>query len=274
MSKYTTLVKNICESYANESEPSTFANVHTVINKAIPKVFDSFPIYNENHRNILCSKILKHYYMREICCETVGQWKLYLNTKMFEIMPYYNELYKSIELEYNPLDTINITRSGNENVTGKNTDIEVKNVTDKTTKKSEEHNQEILNGSNDITRNSTTSNGERFSDTPQNGLTDLVNDKYLTTATLNNGSTNGTEKTTTNSTNTQNNTSSSDDNRNLTDNTSRTNDLKNDKIYSETITGKNSNDSYSKLIIEYRKAIINVDMMIINELEDLFFKLW
>lgn len=274
MAKYTTLVKSICESLAGQRDPSTFANADTVINQAIPKIFSHFPLYNEEHRNILCSKILKHYYFREICCETVGQWKFYLNSKLNEIMPFYNEMYKTVEFEYNPLHNVDITRTGNENLIGLTKDNETKAIADTLTKKGEQHGQEIFNGTNDITRNATNSNTERFSDTPQNELSDIQQDKYLTSATLNDGTNKGTEKSENSSTNTVNNTNSSTDTRNVSDSTYRTNDLTNDKTYTEKITGKNNSESYSKIITEYRKAILNVDMMIINELEDLFFKLW
>lgn len=274
MAKYTTLVKSICESLAGQRDPSTFANADTVINQAIPKIFSHFPLYNEEHRNILCSKILKHYYFREICCETVGQWKFYLNSKLNEIMPFYNEMYKTVEFEYNPLHNVDITRTGNENLIGLTKDNETKAIADTLTKKGEQHGQEIFNGTNDITRNATNSNTERFSDTPQNELSDIQQDKYLTSATLNDGTNKGTEKSENSSTNTVNNTNSSTDTRNVSDSTYRTNDLTNDKTYTEKITGKNNSESYSKIIMEYRKAILNVDMMIINELEELFFKLW
>ena len=42
----------------------------------------------------------------------------------------------------------------------------------------------------------------------------------------------------------------------------------------ETIKGKRNGVSYSDLVNEYRKTIINIDMMIIDELKDLFFGLW
>ncbi len=55
----------------------------------------------------LCKKILRHYYTREICCETVGRWKLFLSDKMKNIMPYYNQLYQSELLKIDPLVSVN-----------------------------------------------------------------------------------------------------------------------------------------------------------------------
>ena len=94
MSKYTTEVRFICERYAGLSESAGYAEVDSIIDEAIPNIFDfDYPIFDESYRNVLNHKILKHYYTREIGMETVGLWKLKLNTKMNEIMPYFNERY-------------------------------------------------------------------------------------------------------------------------------------------------------------------------------------
>lgn len=109
MSKYTTQVRYICENYAGLNESSDYNGVNAVIKKAIPKVFDfDYPIYDLNYKSVLETKILKHYYTREIGLETVALWKLKLDTKLNEIMPYYNELYKSTLLEFNPLYDIDL----------------------------------------------------------------------------------------------------------------------------------------------------------------------
>lgn len=74
-------------------------------------MFDfQFPIFDESYRSVIETKILRHYYTREIGLETVGLWKLKLNTKLNEIMPYYNKLYKSELIEFNPLYDVELTR--------------------------------------------------------------------------------------------------------------------------------------------------------------------
>ena len=59
-----------------------------------------YPIFDETHREELNKKIIDHYYLREIGFETVGLFKRHLNVRLNEIMPYYNELYKTIAVEY------------------------------------------------------------------------------------------------------------------------------------------------------------------------------
>lgn len=104
MSKYTTEVRFICENAAGLKDSVGYNDVESVISAALPKVFSfSFPIFDENYRGVLETKILKHYYTREIGFETVGLWKLKLDTKLNEIMPYYNKMYESELLKFNPL---------------------------------------------------------------------------------------------------------------------------------------------------------------------------
>ena len=81
---------------------------------------DSYPIFDEEYRNTLNQKILNHYYENEIGFETANLFKFYLNNKMNEIMPYYNELYKvqkHIIDENLLLNDVNLTES----LTGSNT---------------------------------------------------------------------------------------------------------------------------------------------------------
>ena len=132
MSKYTTEVRFICEAAAGLDKSVGFNDIDSVldaavekifnfnfptpstelIDKAIPNIFNfNFPCFDENYRKILCKKILLHYYTREICEETVGLWKLRLCTRLNEIMPYYNQLYRSAAIEFNPFYDVEYSRT-------------------------------------------------------------------------------------------------------------------------------------------------------------------
>ena len=129
MSTFTTEVRFICETAAGKDESKGFNSLEQILTQAAPHVFDfDFPIFDENYRLVLEKKILRHYYTREIGEETVGLWKLRMNTRLNEIMPYYNKLYESELLEFNPFYDTDYTRTGKRDKTG--TD----NVTDETTK--------------------------------------------------------------------------------------------------------------------------------------------
>lgn len=65
---------------------------------------------------------------------------------------------------------------------------------------------------------------------------------------------------------------------NTTENTNKeTNtvkDIKNTEDYLEHVHGKRTHISFSKLLQEFRETFLNIDMMIIEELSDLFLNLW
>ena len=207
MSKYTTEVRFICENAAGVTESTGYSRIDEVINKAIPAVFSfDFPIFDEAYRNVLCKKILKHYYTREICEETVGLWKFRLDTRMNEIMPYYNKLYQSELLEFNPLYDVDITRKGNrENTAKDNESVENMHIgtgnsttttnstiiNTNTTNETSEGTSNSTNEGTNTTVNQSTTNTEStdnkaerdlYSDTPQGALTNVENETYLTNA--------------------------------------------------------------------------------------------
>lgn len=253
MSKYTTEVRFICENSAGLSESEGADNVDSILDKCWNKVFNfDFPIFDEKYRQVLCRKILKHYYTREIAHETVGRWKLALNAKLNEIMPYYNQLYKSELLEFNPFYDVDLTRSregsGTSNRTSNNTE------TNSGTSKN------VSSGSG--TSNTDTLN--RFSDTPQNsmdtqGITDSV---PLTTVTKVNEDNTTTNENTDTLTRYDNKTGRGTENINNTDK------------YIETIKGKQGTENYSSLLKKFRETFLNIDMMIIEDCSDCFFTLW
>ena len=81
MSKYTTELRFICEKAAGYDNSAGYNFVDETVTKAAPVIFDfDFPMFDESYRLPLERKILKHYYTREISAETVGLWKLWLNT--------------------------------------------------------------------------------------------------------------------------------------------------------------------------------------------------
>lgn len=236
MSKYTTQVRFICEATAKLTESHGFNDIEDILDKSWNKIFTDFPLFDEEYRAELCKKILRHYYTREICCETVGRWKLFLNDKMNNIMPYYNQLYQSELLKIQPLVSVDriVTHTGSGSET-------------KTT------NRNGTNSSNSRT-DGTTNTWSYYSDTPQGGIKGLESNDYLTNATHNSG----------------------------TDGTSST--LSGTTSDSETGTG-NRSDSYvdkvlgyegnqSEMLLKFRETFLNIDMMIINEIKDLFFTLW
>lgn len=134
MSKYTTELRYICESY-NTDTPSDNNNVEDIIANAAPKIFDfDYPIFDESYRLTLESTILRHYYTREICCETVGRWKMFLRDRMILIMPKYNLMYKNLQdIQDKLLFTTDMTEDYKGNGSNTNTNTSSGNSTNRTT---------------------------------------------------------------------------------------------------------------------------------------------
>lgn len=83
--------------------------LHKLIEMGFKLPLDEYPIFDENHRATLNDKIISHYYFREIGQETPSRFAFNLRRKMNEIMPYYNQLYESEMIKYDPLFTTYFT---------------------------------------------------------------------------------------------------------------------------------------------------------------------
>ena len=156
-------------------------------------------------------------------------------------MPYYNQLYKSALLEIKPLITTDITTNRTINR------AETTDVTD------------ISDTTGNVTTSSknNSSSTVKESDTPQGGISGLVNDNYLTNASINNAT--GSISSTVGESRKENKTES------------RTG--KEGENYVETITGFSGNNQ-SEMLLKFRETFLNIDSMVIDELNELFFSLW
>lgn len=215
MSIYTTEVRFICETTAGYKQSMDCVDVEGILDECWDKIFNfDFPIWSEDYRKPLCIKILRHFYTREIGLETVGLWKLKLNTKLNEIMPYYNKLYVAWDKDFNPLQDHDFNRDYWNNGTA-NSDTEANRTL-----------------------------RELYSDTPQGSLENVENEKYLTSATKN------------------------------TESTEQTTDTTSEEKSGEHAYGKTGGKTYPELLEDYRKYLLNIDMLVIADLEELFMQIW
>ena len=76
-----------------------------LVERHYPLALDRYPIFDENHRDVLNNKIIQHFWYREIGQETPDRFNRMLARKMNEIMPYYNQMYISTLIEFDPLAT-------------------------------------------------------------------------------------------------------------------------------------------------------------------------
>ena len=200
---------------------------------------DEYPIFDENYRNTLNQNILYHYYENEIGFETAPLFRFYLKQKLNEIMPYYNELYKVQKKLINEnllLNNVNIT----ENLQGTNT-----------------NNTSTSASSQSNSSNSGTSNNKNlFLDTPQGDeYKGSINDtNYATNVTFDN--------------NTSSNTIQDISSNSGTANVSGTN------AYIKTIIGNNGAKFNIDVLNDIKNKLMNIDLLIINELNDLFMQIF
>ena len=197
--------------------------IKTLIDNNFNFKMDSYPIFDENYRNTLNQNILYHYYENEIGFETASLFRFYLNQKLNEIMPYYNELYKvqkKLIDENLLLNNVNLT--------------------------------ETLHGSNKTETSSTSqslSNGKNlYQDTPQGQIsqTDIDKQTWATNLTLNKNKIEDESNATGNGTN----------------------------EYLKTIIGNNGGKFNIDVLNDIKNNLLNIDMMIINDLNELFMQIF
>ena len=159
MSHWTTEVRFICETALDNEESLSGSDVESICNAAWTEIFwDSLELFDATYKSVLFPKILLHYYTREIGFETVGLWKLKLNTKLKEILPYYNKLYESELLKFDPMHNVGLERTHIVQHVG------------------EDEGADVRQNKNDGTvRN-------LYSDTPQGALNGVESEEYLTDA--------------------------------------------------------------------------------------------
>lgn len=263
--------------------------IKTLIDTGFDFKLDTYPIFDENYRNTLNQKILNHYYENEIGFETPALFRFYLNSKLNEIMPFYNILYeKQLQLLQNIDKNVNITEdfrgsdtknntASSTNNSHSETETETENKTD--TKTDTETESE---SSSNSSSSGSSSSKNLFQDTPQGQLsqTDIDNQTWATNLTLDSTSNeNGIEDSSSSSgssTNTSSNTSSlssSGSSSNTSSNSSTVNENGTNN-YIKSIIGNNGGRYNLDILADLQKNLMNVDLMIINDLNELFMQIF
>lgn len=244
--KYTVVLKTLLDD----------ENVKPLIDKAM----SSYPLYEGTtpttyymipKREELNNKILNYYKYREIGFETIGRFLDELEISLNEIMPYYNQLYKSIDIlnaVEDPFGNVDITETFEQETTGKSSG----------TSKS---NSSI--DSNSTTNTNMKDNSKNVSSTtPQNMTTipakDIDTVSYADNVSWNENSSNSSGTNKDNSTSTSNGESSSES----------------EGLTKHTLTKKGNQgvNTYAHDLNELRELFINIEQQIINDkrIQELF----
>ena len=199
------------------------------------KLFDfKYDFYEESKKEQFEQKFIDYFYMREIEHATAEEFKHELRTKLNLIAPYYKQLYET-ELKSKNIEFL------------LNKDLKetfIREVESDTESLSNFNNES--NGKAKVETLSTTN------DTPQNRIDDL--DKYISSASK--------DKNTSDTSSTDNGSSISQNSNTAKEETT---------LISK---GNIGTTSSAQLLRDWREVLINIDMMILEECEELFFKLF
>src|SRR5699024_6969455 len=182
MAMYTMQLRSYIEKFSQFDENLT---LDERIEIGREKMFDfDYPFFDENYRAQFERNFINEFYMREIGFETEELFKMRLRNWLRKNMGYYNKLFESELLEYDPLtnsrvdvthtkendkgqtDLRNVNQTSNTHGTGRTDSEQIGNVDSKKTKKG--------STSQDTDRNTDRTdkqfNRKLEGDTPQNRL--------------------------------------------------------------------------------------------------------
>lgn len=131
MAMYSMQLREIIESKIEDRDDYYELSNREKIELGRKRLFDfDYPIFDENYRKVFENHFIRTFYMREIGFETEGLFKFQLETWLLVNMPYFNKLFKSENIMYNPLSNTMTQTSRN---TG--TETNRKDTTDKETER-------------------------------------------------------------------------------------------------------------------------------------------
>lgn len=129
---------------------------------------DAYPIFDENERDGINRLIIEHFYLRDIGQETISIFEFMLRRTMREIMPTYNQLYRSQQLAFDPLSTYDLTtvRNGTTNETGEGSTESTSKSTSKAGSRAVNFDtpQTALSGNKDYASSAADSNAQNEAD--------------------------------------------------------------------------------------------------------------
>lgn len=216
--------------------------------------FDYKSYYTGNEKTAFENKIIEHFRYRQIGAETIGRFKHNFKVKLTEIMPYYYQLYKSVELMGDPDDPDNPIKP-----------LENYNLTETYT----EHNEGKTENKNKLTNNLLSTNGgsdqvnQYHLDTPQSISTTMG---HTENGVFVSGYMSDANETFTKHGHTIRDTGESE--------TEDKGSVEGDTTHTLKRYGNIGVTTYANLLEGYRKTFINIDKLIIDELSECFLAIY
>lgn len=252
MAAYTMQLKEYIESFSYGENLSHSERIE----KGRKYLFDfDYPIFSEAYRKEFETHFIRNFYTREIGSETEELFKFRLETWLQINMPYYNRLFESELIDYDPLTNTHWETSHQKN---QKSSMTGEGQTDAQTDQTSSVDTTGQRTNDDFTRNI-------FSDTPDSRLTLTTKDgegvlEYATNITeenINNSEkTSGSSDSTGHSEGTQ--TSSVSEDRNGSED------------FEQVTKGKIGSETYAEMIVKHRDSFIRIEQQLFNEMERLF----
>ena len=236
MAVYTIELRSICQTLGRTSVENMFKD-YCINNYLRPEEVESILQANIWSKDRLASKIVDHYYMREIGYETIGLFKHYAKVYMQEIMERYLPLIYSNSINYNPLINVDYEETFTRNITGSG--------------------ESSGESSSESSSTNTASGLSVSSDTPQGNISKetILSGSYASNTGASETESSISDETSSSSSNTNSNTT--------------------DETYTKKVKGNSGvSATAQKMIEQYRNNIIAIDEQIIKELDKLFMGLY
>jgi hypothetical protein len=235
MSSYTTQLRSYVEKFSQEEMLSNRERIE----KGRPHLFDfDYPIFDQTYKKVFETNFIRNFYMVEIGFETEELFKFNLETWLLINMPYFNKMFESELLVFDPLKNTELTTEHNRANEG------TQNATSSSTGTGKQVNDNFerrLKSDNPDSRLALTANdGE--------GVIEYASDIQENTD-------NGTATTD----------SSSSGNAQST--------INNVEDYLQSVIGKTGSQSYSKMLDEYRDTFLRIEKTIFKEMRKELFML-
>lgn len=87
----------------------------------IDDALSHYPLFSEEYRKSLNTKIKQHFWYNEIAHETIDVFLFQLKVKMNEVMPYYNQMYEAELIKRDPFITARMKSSSKNTGSAKST---------------------------------------------------------------------------------------------------------------------------------------------------------
>lgn len=110
MAKYTMEIRELVSTFGEDEVKSWFSK-YELKDFLTPDEIEVIEERGTWSKEKLTDRIIKHYYTREIGTDAIGQFMLFVEDKMNEIMETYAPLIYSASIKYDPLVNVNFTES-------------------------------------------------------------------------------------------------------------------------------------------------------------------